>query len=176
VSAKARNINILEEGGIENFIQTDAAVNPGNSGGALVSTSGQLMGINTAIMTYSGQYEGFSFAIPANLAQKVLEDIRQYGSPKRGWLGVVIRPVNNEIADDAGMTEITGVVLEKVNEGSAAEAAGLDEGDIILSIDGQKVTSSPDFIGKVGQHHPGDILTFAYVRDHKKQRNKSQAQ
>jgi len=167
VSAKARNINILDDGGIENFIQTDAAVNPGNSGGALVSTSGQLMGINTAIMTYSGQYEGFSFAIPANLAQKVLEDIRQYGSPKRGWLGVVIRPVNNEIADEAGMTEITGVVLEKVNEGSAAEAGGLNEGDIILSIDGQKVTSSPDFIGKVGQHHPGDILTFAYIRDHK---------
>jgi Do/DeqQ family serine protease len=167
VSAKARNINILDDGGIENFIQTDAAVNPGNSGGALVNTSGQLMGINTAIMTYSGQYEGFSFAIPSNLAKKVLEDIRQYGSPKRGWLGVSIRPVNNEIADEAGLTEITGVVLEKVNEGSAAEAAGLNEGDIILSIDGQKIKSSPDFIGKVGQHHPGDILTFAYVRDHK---------
>ncbi|HXR82307.1 MAG TPA: trypsin-like peptidase domain-containing protein, partial [Saprospiraceae bacterium] len=87
VSAKARNINILDDGGIENFIQTDAAVNPGNSGGALVNTVGQLIGINTAIMTFSGQYEGFSFAIPSNLAKKVLEDIRQYGSPKRGWLG-----------------------------------------------------------------------------------------
>jgi len=168
VSAKARDINIiLDDGGIENFIQTDAAVNPGNSGGALVNTSGQLMGINTAIMTYNGQYEGFSFAIPSNLAKKVLEDIRQYGSPKRGWLGVSISPVDNQIADEAGLTEITGVVLEKVNEGSAAEAAGLNEGDIILSIDGQKIKSSPDFIGKVGQHHPGDILTFAYVRDHK---------
>jgi len=172
VSAKARNINILDDGGIENFIQTDAAVNPGNSGGALVNTVGQLIGINTAIMTFSGQYEGFSFAIPSNLAKKVLEDIRQYGSPKRGWLGVSISPVNNEIADEAGMTEITGVVLEKVNEGSAAEAAGLDEGDIILSIDGQKITSSPDFMGKVGQHHPGDILTFAYVRDRKNKETK----
>jgi S1-C subfamily serine protease len=91
VSAKSRNINILDEGGIESFIQTDAAVNPGNSGGALVNTRGQLVGINTAIMTYSGQYEGFSFAIPSNLARKVLEDIREYGSAHRGWLGVVIR-------------------------------------------------------------------------------------
>jgi serine protease Do len=87
VSAKSRNINILDESGIESFIQTDAAVNPGNSGGALVNTRGQLMGINTAIMTYSGQYEGFSFAVPSNLAKKVLEDIREYGSIRRGWLG-----------------------------------------------------------------------------------------
>ncbi len=172
VSAKARNINILEPGGIENFIQTDAAVNPGNSGGALVNTSGQLMGINTAIMTYSGQYEGFSFAIPSNLAKKVLEDIRQYGSPKRGWLGVVIHAVDNEVAENAGLSDVTGVVLDKVNSGSAAEAAGLDDGDIILSIDGQKVTSSPDFIGKVAQHHPGDVLTFAFIRDHKNKETK----
>jgi serine protease Do len=172
VSAKARNINILDNGGIENFIQTDAAVNPGNSGGALVNTSSQLMGINTAIMTYSGQYEGFSFAIPSNLVKKVLEDIREYGSPKRGWLGVVIRPVDNQIADEAGMTEVTGVVLDKVNAGSAAEAGGLNAGDIILTIDGQKITSSPDFIGKVGQHHPGDVLTFSFIRDHKNKETK----
>ncbi len=167
VSAKARNINILDDGGIENFIQTDAAVNPGNSGGALVNTRGQLMGINTAIMTYSGQYEGFSFAIPSNLVKKVLEDIKLYGSPKRGWLGVVIKPVDNELADHAGLTEVTGVVLDKVNAGSAAESAGLNEGDIILTIDGQKVTSTPDFMGKIGQHHPGDVLTFTFMRDHK---------
>jgi len=172
VSAKARNINILDNGGIENFIQTDAAVNPGNSGGALVNTSGQLMGINTAIMTYSGQYEGFSFAIPSNLVKKVLEDIREYGSPKRGWLGVVIRPVDNQIADEAGMTEVTGVILDKVNEGSAAEAGGLDAGDIILSIDGQKVTSYPDFMGKIGQHHPGDVLTLSFIRNQKNKETK----
>ena len=172
VSAKARNINILDDGGIENFIQTDAAVNPGNSGGALVNTGGQLIGINTAIMTFSGQYEGFSFAIPSNLVKKVLEDIRQYGSPKRGWLGVSIRSVDNQIADEAGLAEVTGVVLDKVNEGSAAANAGMDEGDIILSIDGQKITSMPDFMGKIGQHHPGDILTFTYVRDHKNKETK----
>lgn len=167
VSAKARNINILDEGGIENFIQTDAAVNPGNSGGALVNTRGQLMGINTAIMTYSGQYEGFSFAIPANLANKVLEDIRQYGSPKRGWLGVVIRPNDSRTADEAGLTEITGVVLDRINAGSAADLGGLKAGDIVLSIDGQKITSSPEFMGRIGQHHPGDILTVTYVRSGK---------
>ncbi len=168
VSAKSRNINILDDGGIESFIQTDAAVNPGNSGGALVNAKGQLMGINTAIMTFSGQYEGFSFAIPSNLAKKVLEDIRQYGSPRRGWLGVVIRPVDSQTADREGLAEVAGVVLEKVNEQSAADVAGLQEGDIVLMIDGKKVTSSPDFMGQVGQHHPGDVLILSYVRDGKK--------
>jgi serine protease Do len=105
VSAKSRNINILDDSAIESFIQTDAAVNPGNSGGALVDTRGQLMGINTAIMTYSGQYEGFSFAIPSNLAKKVLEDIREFGSMKRGWVGVVIHPVDAAFAKDAGLKE-----------------------------------------------------------------------
>lgn len=167
VSAKARNIHILDDGGIENFIQTDAAVNPGNSGGALVNTNGQLMGINTAIMTYSGQYEGFSFAIPSNLVKKVLEDIKLYGSPKRGWLGVVIRSVDNEMANKAGLSEVSGVVLDKVMEGSAAASAGLHDGDIIMLIDGQKVTSVPEFMGKIGQHRPGDVLTFSYLRDHK---------
>lgn len=168
VSAKSRNINILDDGGIESFIQTDAAVNPGNSGGALVNAKGQLMGINTAIMTFSGQYEGFSFAIPSNLAKKVLEDIRQYGSPRRGWLGVVIRPVDSQTADKEGLAEVAGVVLEKVNEQSAADVAGLQAGDIVLMIDGKKVTSSPDFMGQVGQHHPGDVLILSYVRDGKK--------
>jgi S1-C subfamily serine protease len=105
--------------------------------------------------------------IPSNLVKKVLEDIKLYGSPKRGWLGVVIKPVDNELADHAGLTEVTGVLLEKVNEGSAAATAGLNEGDIILTIDGQKVTSTPDFMGKIGQHHPGDVLTFTFMRDHK---------
>lgn len=167
VSAKSRNINILDDGGIESFIQTDAAVNPGNSGGALVNARGQLMGINTAIMTFSGQYEGFSFAIPSNLAKKVLEDIRKYGSPRRGWLGVVIRPVDNQTADAAGLTEVSGVLLDQVNTASAADAAGLKAGDVIVSIDGKKIASSPEFMGKIGQHHPGDVLHFVYIRDRK---------
>jgi S1-C subfamily serine protease len=168
VSAKSRNINILDESGIESFIQTDAAVNPGNSGGALVNTRGQLMGINTAIMTYSGQYEGFSFAIPSNLVKKVLEDIREFGSIKRGWLGVVIRPVDAASAKEAGLQEVAGVIIERVNASSAADIAGLEEGDVVTNIDGQRIVGSPDFIGKVGQHRPGDILRIEYIRDGKK--------
>jgi len=168
VSAKSRNINILEESGIEAFIQTDAAVNPGNSGGALVNTRGQLMGINTAIMTYSGQYEGFSFAVPSNLVKKVLEDIREYGSIRRGWLGVAIRPVDAATAKDAGLTEIAGVIIESVNVSSAAEQAGLKEGDVVVSVDGQKIMTSPDFMSKIGQHRPGDVLNFQFIRDGKR--------
>lgn len=164
VSAKSRNINILDEGGIESFIQTDAAVNPGNSGGALVNTRGQLVGINTAIMTYSGQYEGFSFAIPANLARKVLEDIREYGSAHRGWLGVVIRPVDNSVAEQEGMDEVSGVVIEQVTKQSAADAAGLQSGDVIINIDGEKIESSPDFMGNIGQHRPGDMINVKFYR------------
>ena len=168
VSAKSRNINILDDSAIESFIQTDAAVNPGNSGGALVNTRGQLMGINTAIMTFSGQYEGFSFAVPSNIAKKVLEDIREFGSTKRGWLGVVIRPVDASSAKAAGLSEVSGVIIERVNESSAAEEAGLEAGDVVTRIDGQKIVTSPDFIGKLGQHRPGDVLRFEIVRDGKK--------
>src|SRR5690606_17609819 len=164
VSAKSRNINILDDAGIESFIQTDAAVNPGNSGGALVNTRGQLMGINTAILTYSGQYEGFSFAVPANLARKVLEDLREFGSLKRGWLGVVIRPVDNQAADQAGLDEIAGVRIEQVNPGSAASKAGLNPGDVVTHIDGFRIKGSPDFMARVGQHRPGDELTFDFIR------------
>src|SRR5690606_5977755 len=132
------------------FIQTDAAVNPGNSGGALVNTRGQLVGINTAIMTYSGAYEGFSFAVPSNLAGKVLEDIREHGSVRRGWLGVVIRPIDNIIAKEMGLTEVAGVFIDRVNDDGAADAAGLRPGDVITTIDGKKIASSPDFMGKIG--------------------------
>ncbi|MEO6133357.1 MAG: trypsin-like peptidase domain-containing protein [Saprospiraceae bacterium] len=167
VSAKSRNIHILDEGGIESFIQTDAAVNPGNSGGALVNTHGHLVGINTAIMTYSGQYEGFSFAIPSNLAKKVLEDIREYGLAHRGWLGVVIRPLDNTSAAEAGLDEVSGVVIERVNDKSAADAAGLRAGDVIVNIDGKKIVSSPDFMGTIGQHRPGDMIAVDYYREGK---------
>lgn len=168
VSAKSRNINILDEAGIESFIQTDAAVNPGNSGGALVNTRGQLVGINTAIMTHSGAYEGFSFAVPSNLASKVLEDIRKYGSVKRGWLGVVIRPVDSGTAKEEGLAEVSGVIIERVNAQSAADIAGLQSGDVITTIDGIKINSSPDFMGKIGRHRPGDVLQVEFFRSGKK--------
>lgn len=172
VSAKSRNINILDEAGIESFIQTDAAVNPGNSGGALVNTRGQLIGINTAIMTYSGQYEGFSFAVPANLASKVLEDLREHGNVRRGWLGVVIRPMDNSTARELGLEDISGVMIDRVNDSSAADEAGLESGDVIVTIDGQKINSSPDFMGKIGQHSPGDILLVEFFRKGKKKEAK----
>ena len=116
VSAKGRNINILENQGIESFIQTDAAVNPGNSGGALVNTKGELVGINTAIMSLSGNYEGFSFAVPANLAKKVVSDIRQYGFVQRGWLGVELENIDNMRAQKLHLKEVAGVYIALVTK------------------------------------------------------------
>jgi Do/DeqQ family serine protease len=165
VSAKGRNIQILADAaGIESFIQTDAAVNPGNSGGALINTKGELIGINTAIITYSGQYEGFSFAIPGNLAKKVLYDLRQYGSVQRGWLGVTIRPVDNEMASELKLKSVAGVYLETVIENSAAAAAGLKPGDVIISVNNMDINTTPEFMEQVGRRRPGDNLQIRYVR------------
>ncbi len=168
VSAKARNINILEQQGIESFIQTDAAVNPGNSGGALVNTSGELVGINTAIMTYSGRYEGFSFAIPSNLAQKIVFDIIEYGAVQRGWLGVTIINVDNDKAEELGLKTVGGVYLDRVNNGEAASIAGLKKGDVIVSVDDIETLSTPEFMEQVGRYRPGDVIKLAYFRKGKK--------
>ncbi|MDX1476302.1 MAG: Do family serine endopeptidase [Saprospiraceae bacterium] len=165
VSAKGRNISILDQSGIESFIQTDAAVNPGNSGGALVNTRGELIGINTAIITYSGQYEGFSFAVPSNLARKVLFDLRDYGTVQRGWLGISIRSVDAEIADALELKKVAGVYLDAVNAESAAEAAGLRSGDVILEVDGRPTNGTPEFMEFVGQLRPGDRVEIAYLRN-----------
>lgn len=165
VSAKGRNIQILADAsGIESFIQTDAAVNPGNSGGALINTRGELIGINTAIITYSGQYEGFSFAVPGNLARKVLSDLRRYGSVQRGWLGVTIRPVDNDIATRLGLDRVAGVYLESVIENSAADEAGLEAGDVILSVNDIVLNSTPEFMEQVGRRRPGDRIDVRYFR------------
>jgi len=166
VSAKGRNISILpDQTGIESFIQTDAAVNPGNSGGALVNTRGELIGINTAIITYSGQYEGFSFAVPSNLARKVLRDLRIYGSVQRGWLGIMIRSIDNQLADNLGLDKVAGVYIDDVNSSSAANAAGLKRGDVVIAVDGVEVEGSPQFMEQVGRHDPGDKITVDYVRN-----------
>ncbi|HLF65714.1 MAG TPA: trypsin-like peptidase domain-containing protein [Saprospiraceae bacterium] len=165
VSAKGRNIQILADAaGIESFIQTDAAVNPGNSGGALLNTRGELIGINTAIITYSGQYEGFSFAIPGNLAKKVLDDLRRYGSVQRGWLGVTIRPVDNEMAQELRLKNVAGVYLETVIENSAADNAGLKPGDVIVSVNNMEINTTPEFMEQVGRRRPGDKLQIHYMR------------
>ena len=124
VSAKARSINLLENQGIESFIQTDAAVNPGNSGGALINTRGDLIGICTAMQSNSGKFEGFSFAIPSNLAKKVIADLREYGVVQRGWLGIEIENIDNQMASKLALDEVAGVFVASVHKAGGAAAAG----------------------------------------------------
>lgn len=172
VSAKGRNINILEQQGIESFIQTDAAVNPGNSGGALVNTSGELIGINTAIMTYTGRYEGFSFAIPSNLAQKVIYDIKQYGAVQRGWLGITITNIDSKRAKDLGLKTVGGVYVERLNKGEAAYDAGLKAGDVITGVNGVNTLTTPQFMEQIGRYRPGDSVKLEFIR--KKERKETE--
>jgi len=165
VSAKGRSIDILEgQDRIESFIQTDAAVNPGNSGGALVNTNGELIGINTAIVTRSGRYEGYSFAVPANLARKVIRDLRDYGKVQRGLLGVFIDEVNSERARDLGLEAVEGVFITRVSPGGGAEDAGLRKGDVIISINGVKTRTLPEMQEQVGRYRPGNTITVEYIR------------
>ena len=166
VSAKGRNINILRDNyAIESFIQTDAAVNPGNSGGALVNTNGELIGINTAIATPTGTFAGYSFAIPTNLVQKVVMDLKEHGIVQRGFLGVSIRNVNHEIAEENNMNSPYGVYVAEVMEGSASDEAGLKSGDIITHVNGKNVDSSPELQEQVAQYRPGDQITIKFIRD-----------
>ena len=167
VSAKARNINILENFGVESFIQTDAAVNPGNSGGALVNTRGELVGINAAIMTKSGNYEGFSFAIPSNLTRKVVKDLMEFGAVQRGWLGVEIRNINNQKAEELGLDDVSGVYLDVIRKGSGAESAGLRSGDVMIEVNGVKTDNTPTFMEQIARYRPGDKIVIKYIRDGK---------
>jgi Do/DeqQ family serine protease len=165
VSAKGRNINLLQKTGIESFIQTDAAVNRGNSGGALINTNGELIGINTAILSEGGNYEGFSFAIPINLARKVINDIKEFGSVQRGWLGIEIINVDNNIANTYKLKEVGGVYLEMCYADGAATAAGLKRGDVILSVDGIETNTVAEFTEKIGTYRPGDKIEIYYFRN-----------
>ncbi len=171
VSAKGRNLNLLRNGGanysIESFIQTDAAVNPGNSGGALVSSEGKLVGINTAIASETGQYAGYAFAIPSNLMKKVMNDLLKYGEVQRGVLGVEIRDVDGELADKEGLKEVRGVYVAKIRENSAAQDAGLKEKDVIVNIDGTAVKSTPELQEIIGKRNPGDKIKIVVLRDGK---------
>lgn len=165
VSAKGRSIDILEgQDRIESFIQTDAAVNPGNSGGALVNTNGELVGINTAIITRSGRYEGYSFAVPANLVRKVIKDLRDFGIVQRGILGVFVDELNNARAEELGLTSLEGVYITRVTPDSGADEAGLTKGDVILSINGIKTRTMPEMQEQVGRYRPGNKLRVDYMR------------
>ncbi|NND08103.1 MAG: PDZ domain-containing protein [Saprospiraceae bacterium] len=166
VSAKARNISILDnEASVESFIQTDAVVNQGNSGGALVNTNGELVGINAAIITQSGKYEGYSFAIPSNLAKKVIADLREFGEVRRGILGVSIKNINDELAKKIGLKEVKGVYLDYVNPNSAAKKGGLQSGDVITGIDGTLTNTFPQLQEIIARKRPGDLLQVSYFRD-----------
>lgn len=173
ISAKARNIGILR--GVENnlqiesFLQTDAVVNPGNSGGALVNLAGELIGINTAIATRTGTFSGYSFAVPSTLVKKVMDDLMKYGAVQRGLLGVSIQNVSPELADvlDKTFPVEQGVYVGGVNENSAGKEAGLKEGDIIIGIDGKTVNNVANLQELVARRRPGDKIDVEYIRDGK---------
>jgi Do/DeqQ family serine protease len=171
ISAKGRNINILGGGAsIESFLQTDAAVNPGNSGGALVNSVGELVGINTAIITESGNYEGYSFAVPSNLVQKVVRDLREFGGVQRAYLGVNIEDVANETAQELGLPNAQGVYVTRVSTDGAADEAGLKVGDVIIGINNSPTKSTPELQEIIGRFRPGEQVSLDYWRDGKKSR------
>ena len=168
VSAKGRSMpNTTGEFKIESFIQTDAAVNPGNSGGALVNKKGELVGINTAIVSQTGAYSGYSFAVPVNIVKRVVEDLMDYGSVKRAVLGITMGSVDKKIADEMKLSSVSGVYINEVLKGSAAEEAGLAKNDVIIAIDGQPVKDASSVQAKVNDYHPGDKATIKYIRDGK---------
>ncbi|WP_293299142.1 trypsin-like peptidase domain-containing protein [Pedobacter sp. UBA4863] len=188
VSAKARNIGILNrENGmmtqeeyddfrrtgqrptrtnnsIESFIQTDAAINPGNSGGALVNANGELVGINAAIASQSGRNEGYGFAIPVNLAKKILEDFKKFGSVKRGYIGVSFRALDADVAEELKIKENTGLYVSDISPNGAAAAAGIKEGDIIKKVEGTPIYDSPDLQERIGRMSPGDKVALTVLK------------
>lgn len=172
VSAKARNINILANAGplrIESFIQTDAAVNPGNSGGALVNTRGELVGINTAIASETGNFAGYSFAVPISIASKIVTDLKQYGSVQRAVLGVSIADINSELQKEKKLNTLDGVyVAEVVERGSAAES-GIKPDDVILSINDVPTKSVSELQEQVSRYRPGDKVKVNILRGSDKQ-------
>ena len=170
VSAKGRSMpDNSEEFKIESFIQTDAAVNPGNSGGALVNKKGELVGINTAIVSQTGAYSGYSFAVPVNIVKRVAQDLMDFGSVKRAVLGIRMGNVDKKFADEMKLSSVSGVYISEVWKGSAADKAGLKENDVIVAIDGQKITDGASVQAKVNGYHPGDKATITYIRDGKTQ-------
>ena len=165
ISAKGRDINIIRKNtAIESFIQTDAAVNPGNSGGALVDAYGRLLGINTAIATRTGYYQGYSFAIPINLAVKIVDDIIENGTYERGFLGINIADLDEEVVETLGLQNAQGVLVAGVVDGGAAQFAGVLPDDVIIEVDNKKVRATPELLEKIGGLKVGDQVTLTVNR------------
>jgi len=170
ISAKARNIGILRDKNrlqVESFIQTDAAVNPGNSGGALVNLNGELIGINSAMATSTGSYAGYSFAIPVSLVRKIMEDLLEFGQVQRGLLGVEIRDLTADLAENRNLDIIQGVFVSAVNEGSAAQQCGIEKGDVITAINEHHVSSVSELQEWVARNRPGQIVRVTFRRNGK---------
>lgn len=170
VSAKGRDINILANGpdgisAVESFIQTDAAVNPGNSGGALVNTRGELIGINAAIKSNTGSYTGYSFAIPVNIVSKVVEDLLEYGTVQRGYLGVSIRDLDQALAEELQLEKIEGVYVANALDKGAAKSAGIRSGDVIAKVAEFPVRNVTELQERVSQFRPGDKVLVSVIRD-----------
>lgn len=165
VSAKARSINILKsQGAIESFIQTDAAINPGNSGGALVDLNGNLVGINTAIASPTGAYSGYGFAVPSNIVNKVVDDLRTYGMVQRGYLGLMIRSVDNNLVEEKELQVADGVYVSEIAENSSAGDAGVKVNDVITEVNGTHVKTSSELLEMIGRKRPGDKVTLKVNR------------
>lgn len=168
VSARGRSLNLLDnQYRIESFIQTDAAVNMGNSGGALVNTRGELLGITTAIFSPTGTYSGNSFAVPSSIVRKVYEDLKQFGEVQRGLLGVNITDVTSDIAKTENLKDVTGVYVTGVVADGAARAAGLAEKDVIIAVNSEPVATTADLQEKVSRYRPGDKVEVTYIRNGK---------
>jgi len=170
VSAKGRNINILARRDrlqIESFIQTDAAVNPGNSGGALVNLKGALIGINTAIASPTGSFAGYSFAIPVSLVQKVAADLIEFGAIQRGLLGITIRDMNAQLADELDLDIVQGVYIQEIMANQAADEAGMNIGDVVVGIGDRKIASVAELQEQVALNRPGDRIKVKYIRNGK---------
>lgn len=168
VSAKARSMPSIDgEFKIEAFIQTDAAVNPGNSGGALINTKGELVGINTAIASRTGSYTGYSFAVPSTIVKKVVEDFIKYGSVKRALMGISMQDIDGDLAKDKGIKDIKGVYIAEIAKGGAAESAGIKEGDVLLSINGIDVNSSPAVQEQISRYRPNEKIKVKILREGK---------
>ena len=168
ISAKGRDINIIDEqSAIESFLQTDAAVNPGNSGGALVNTAGELVGINTAISSRSGSFEGYSFAVPSNLMLKVVNDLKEYGRVQRAFIGINYNEVTAALSEELNLEVNKGVYVANVISEGAADDAGITKGDVIINVNGKSIASGADLTEALGQRRPGEKLSVVVNRSGK---------